>query len=365
MARTLKTRAPSRTATGRNERTDAADAEDAASAATRIPIARPRAARPAPAAHSQAEFQRSPRGTLTRPRLRSDLRTSWADAGHGSPGGPAESGDGALGTYLRAIRALVVVIAAVTLATLVGAIAWHQLRTPSYEASADMLVNPLASDDPTFLGLPFVRDPGDPTRTLQTAATLIDSPRAAALAATRLGRGWTPRRVQNAVDVSPQGQSSIVEATAHADSAAEAARVANRHVRAVLDSRTAELRPLIDRAVADTRAQLTRAPRGSVGAQTLADRVRQLENVRDGDPTLSISQPASPPDAPSGLGLGLVLAVALLGGLALGTLVALAIDLIRPRRLADEEELLTLYRLPVLARIPTLPRRWSKQAKDS
>ena len=38
--------------------------------------------------------------------------------------------------------------------------------------------------------------------------------------------GWTQRRVQSAVDVSPQGQSSIVEVTAHADSAGDAARVA-------------------------------------------------------------------------------------------------------------------------------------------
>ncbi|HEY3019318.1 MAG TPA: hypothetical protein VGJ32_03955 [Solirubrobacteraceae bacterium] len=297
--------------------------------------------------------------------MRTDLRTPWADAGLGSPGEPAEPGDGALGQYLRAIRAHVVLIAAVTLAALVGAVAWNQLRSPAYDASADMLVNPLSSDDPAFLGLPFVRDTGDPTRTLQTAATLIDSPRAAALAAKRLGRGWTQRRVEKAIEVSPQGQSSIVEVTARAAGPGEAARVANRYVQAVLDSRTAELRPLIDRAVADTRAQLSRAPRGSVGAQTLADRVRQLENVRDGDPTLSISQVASPPDSPSGIGLALVLAIALVAGLALGTLAALALDLVRPRRLTEEEELLGLYRLPVLARIPTLPRRWGKQATDS
>src|SRR3989442_12870615 len=103
--------------------------------------------RHAPSARSQAEFQRPPRGTLNPPPLRSDLRTSWADAG---PGEPAEPGDGALGHYLRAIRAHVVLIVAVTLAALVGAVAWHQLRTPTYEASADVLVNPLPSDDPTF-----------------------------------------------------------------------------------------------------------------------------------------------------------------------------------------------------------------------
>jgi capsular exopolysaccharide synthesis family protein len=44
---------------------------------------------------------------------------------------------------------------------------------------------------------------------------------------------------------------------------------------------------------------------------------------------------------------------------------ALAIDLLRPRRLADEEELLSLYRLPVLSRIPVLPRRLRKQTRDS
>jgi Mrp family chromosome partitioning ATPase len=301
-------------------------------------------------------------GTIPSPPVRPDVRHSWADA---SPPPPvdyrAEARDGALGTYVRAIRSHHVIVVAFALALPIGAVAWGQLRSATYEATAEMLVTPIAADDPAFLGLPLVRDTGEAARTVQTAATLIDSPAAARLAARRLGPKWSERRVEAAVAVNPQGQSTIVDVVASGTSASEAARVANAFVRAVIDSRRDLLRPLIDRAMATTRAQLSRLAKGSPGALTLADRLRQLENVRSGDPTLAISQQASPPASASGISLPLVVALALFAGLALGTLVALVLDLVRPRRVADEEELLDLYRLPVLARIPKLPRRALRQ----
>jgi tyrosine-protein kinase len=313
---------------------------------------------------SRLAFESDRGGTLTPLPVRADLRHTWAEP---SPGGPPTGGerDGALGTYLRAIRSHVVLVVAITAAAAVAALAWGQTHTAHYEASAQMLVNPLPSDDTSFLGLPFVRDTGDPPRTLQTAATLIDSPVAARLTARRLGGKWTPQNVQKIVAVSPQGQSSIVDVTATADSAAGSARIANIYVQSVLDGRRNLLRPLIDRAVASTRAQLSHLPVGSPSAASLADRVRQLENVRDNDPTLSISQQASPPQTSSGIGLPLVLMLALIGGAVLGMVAALVIDLARPRRLAEEEELLSLYRLPVLSRIPVLPRRLRKQTNRS
>jgi capsular exopolysaccharide synthesis family protein len=320
--------------------------------------------RPAPVPPAHAESDGPHRGTLNGAPLRSHLRTSWADSGPGPSAERAEPGGRSPSNYLRAIRAHLWLVVAVTLAVLVAAVAWNGARGRTYQASSDVLVNPLPADDPTFLGLPIVRDTGDPTRTLQTAATLIDSAKAAGLTAQRLGHGWTQRRIQEAIEVSPQGQSSIVEVTAKGSSAAEAAHIANVYVKAVLDTRETELRPLIDRAVAATRAQLARAPRGSIGAQTLADRVRQLENVRDADPTLSVSQVASPPEEPSGIGLGIIIVLALVLGLALGAIAALVADLIRPRRISEEDELLGLYRLPVLARIPALPRR-RRGAPDS
>ena len=68
----------------------------------------------------------------------------------------------------------------VTLAAIGASIAWIALRPPTYEATANILVTPLAQEDQTFLGLHVVREAGDPTRTVQTAATLIKSVRGGA-----------------------------------------------------------------------------------------------------------------------------------------------------------------------------------------
>ena len=296
--------------------------------------------------------------------LRVDDPSPWAPPGGGPPRS-ADVGDSALSSYLRAIRSHVPLVVAMTVAGLIAALAWGQLRTPTYEASAQMLVTPLAGDDTAFIGMPFVRDTGDPPRTLQTAATLIDSPRAALLASQRLGKGWTQRRVQNAIVVTPEGQSSIVDVTASSDSADSSAHVANVFAQAVIDSRKRQLEPLIDRAAQSTRAQLSRLAPGSPSAQTLAQRVRQLEDVRDNDPTIAVSQVASPPAGASGIGNALLAIIGLVIGLVLGTVAALVLDLVRPRRITEEEELLALYRLPVLARIPLLPRRLRRRADAS
>jgi capsular exopolysaccharide synthesis family protein len=305
-----------------------------------------------------------PGDTLRPVSVRADDSASWGLPG-GGPRSRADVGDSALSSYLRAIRSHVPLVIAVMIATLLVALAWGQLRTPTYEASAQMLITPLAGDDTAFIGMPYVRDTGDPPRTLQTAATLVDSPRAAQLAASRLGHGWTQAKVQSAVTVTPEGQSSIVDITGSSDSAKDSAHVANTFAQAVIDSRTRQLQPLIDRAMQSTRAQLSRLAPGSPSAQTLAQRVRQLEDVRGDDPTIAISQVASPPVSASGIGTSLLAVLALIVGLALGTLAAFVVDLVRPRRIADEEELLGLYRLPVLARIPVLPRRARRRAAAS
>src|SRR4051812_7815462 len=159
--------------------------------------------------------------------------------------------EGALGPYLRAIRAHRVVVPLIVLAALVGAILYLALRSPSYEANADILITPLPQDDQTFIGVQVVRDsPADPTRTVQTAANLIDTPQAAGLAAKRLGDGWTLEKVQSAVDVEPKGGSNILSATATVGtSGAEAAKVANEYARSALDSRADTLKVQIDLAL--------------------------------------------------------------------------------------------------------------------
>ena len=281
-----------------------------------------------------------------------------AGSGLGGSGDPVE---GALSPYLRAIRSYWPLVLLTALAVASLAALWSQTRPATYEASAEMLITPLPFDDEAFLGLPYIRDTGDPPRTLQTAATLIDSQRAAALAARRLGPRWTPREVERAVEVNPQGQSSVIEVTARADDPEDAARVANRYVQAVLDVRRQALRPLVRASIDNTRDQLSNLPPGATTAETLAERLSRLESVRDGeDPTISISQVAAPPTESLGSSMTLLVAIALVVGLVLGSILALALQVLRPRRLTDEEEAFAISPLPVLARIPELPRRFGR-----
>ena len=281
-------------------------------------------------------------------------------AGSGS-GGAREPAEGALSPYLRAVRTHWLIVVLVALAVTALAALWSQTRASEYQAGTEVLVTPLPFDDEAFLGLPYIRDTGDPPRTLQTAATLIDSQRAAAATARALGAEWTQREVERAIEVNPQGQSSVIEVTAVADDPEEAARVANRYVRSVLEVRRATLRPLVQASIQNTRDQLSRLPQGASSAETLADRLARLESVSDGnDPTLSISQVAAPPSEPLGSSTSLILGIALLVGIVLGSLVALLLEVLRPRRLTDEEEAFGIYPIPVLARIPELPRRWKR-----
>ena len=86
-----------------------------------------------------------------------------------------------------------------------------------------MLVTPVAQEDQTFLGLPVLRDSGDPTRSVQTAANQIHSSAAAVRTATKLGGDWTRNKVLEAIEVTPEGESNILAVTAKADSARKSA----------------------------------------------------------------------------------------------------------------------------------------------
>jgi len=80
------------------------------------------------------------------------------------------------------------------------------------------------------------------TRTMQTAASLLDSPAAAELTARRLGPGWTRPRVQSAVEVETKGQSNVLSVVASAEEPSTAARLANTFARAALDARSATVK---------------------------------------------------------------------------------------------------------------------------
>jgi Mrp family chromosome partitioning ATPase/capsular polysaccharide biosynthesis protein len=271
---------------------------------------------------------------------------------------PASAAEPALGPYLRAIRAHKVLIAVVTLGLVALAAFWlTAVRTPSYEATANLLVTPLPQDDETYRGLQLLRDSGDPTRTVQTASSLVDSPLAAHRTAQVLGPDWSTQRVSDSVTIEPEGESNILAVTGSASDGPTAARLANTYARQTLAVRREVLQRQVGPLLTQLRArQRTLGTSDPAAAATLEDRINQLESVQTGtDPTLDISQTAEVPTSPAGASTPVILVLALLAGLALGSAAAVLIELL-DRRVRDEEEALSILPLPILARVPLLRR---------
>jgi tyrosine-protein kinase len=261
----------------------------------------------------------------------------------------------ALGPYVRAIKSNALLFVAMTLVTLGGAAALVATRSPTYQATTELLVTPLQQDDRTFLGITLLRDSGDPTRTVQTAAALVSSPTVARRTAQKLGGSLTQDSVEQAVKVEPLGESNILAVKAKAASASDAARLANRYAKYALQLRSEVLRSQVEAAIAELRAVEQQG--GGVLSPVDRTRLTELRAVRDrGDPTLSLSQSAQPPSSSSDAPAWLVLALALIAGLTLGSIAAVLVERV-DGTVRDPDELISLASIPVLARVPVVRRR--------
>jgi len=231
-------------------------------------------------------------------------------------------------------------------------------RAPDYTATAQLLVTPLSQGDTRFLGIDLLRDSGDPTRTVLTAATLINSGDAARRTAGRIGAGYDADRIRAAVTVGPVGESNLVGVTAKASSARLAARIANTFARVSLEQRVRVLRRQFERIIADLeRSKVAADRREALTLRRIAAR---------GDPTVTLSQLAEIPSDPTGAPDWLVVALSLVAGLMLAVVTALLIERF-DRRVRDSAELLRIAPYPVLARVPPLPRgrKWTDPRESS
>jgi uncharacterized protein involved in exopolysaccharide biosynthesis len=236
---------------------------------------------------------------------------------------------------MEAIRRHPRVVLGITVLALAAGIAWLFLRSPSYEASANVLLSPVSVDDRALLGIELVRDTGgDPTRAVQTAAGLLESPVAASATAVAMGRDWTPAEVRDAVRVEPEGQTNLIAVTGQATTQRDALRLANTYAASSLRVRDRAVSAQVKRRLADVTERFYEAPRGSDLAAELADQRDTLASVRNGDPTLSLAQRAVPPAKPAGTPAPLLLAVVLVLGLGTGALTAVALEAAQRGRLA-------------------------------
>jgi capsular polysaccharide biosynthesis protein len=217
--------------------------------------------------------------------------------------------EGGFEPYLRAVRRHPLIVVAVTLAALAGAVAWMAARPPQYRATARVLVTPMPFDDATYNRLPVLKDtPGDPVRAVQTAAGIIDSPGAAAGAAQALGRGWTPARVAGAVTITPLGGTNVVGVQAVDRHGATAAAVARAYASAAVEVR----RQSLARQAIALISQLKSGPKFD------PVEISTLLTVANGfDPTFSVA-PSAPTIANARRSNWRIAAAALIAGLVLG-----------------------------------------------
>ncbi len=215
-------------------------------------------------------------------------------------------------------------------------------------------MSPLAQEDQLYTGINAVREAGDPTRTSQTAASLVRSSDAAERTAEQMGGDWTRQKVLDAVSVTPEGESNILGITGKADSADEATRLANTFARQSLESRAAVIEKQAAAEIARARTVADQLGDDTEAKAVLTSRINALEQVTtDGDPTLELSQTATKPESPTGLPFPAIILLAGIAGFTLGSGGALLLELTE-RRIRSEDETIQLYPLPVLARIPVL-----------
>lgn len=213
------------------------------------------------------------------------------------------------------------VVLLITVLAVAAALVATLVRDGSHAARVGLIVTPVAQYDETFLGTGLVRDGGDAARTATTLATTLETREADAEAARRLGAGWSAESVADAVRVTAVDGANVVEITGTDSDEAAAARLATTFAAAVLDARWRAIAPELRERIA-TLDELRDATTGP--AVLLRDRAILATTLAIGrDPTLRL-QDAAPELSEEGPGTSLLLLLALLGGLIVGSLAALA-----------------------------------------
>jgi receptor protein-tyrosine kinase/non-specific protein-tyrosine kinase len=260
--------------------------------------------------------------------------------------------------FLEALRDHWLAIAAAVVAGVLTAAAYSMTAPKRYSAHADLLIKPIPAADQTFLGMSLLRDSGDPTRSVITAARLVKSQGVVARVERRLPPELRSRI--GSVSVTPVSQADIVTIGASAPTASGAAEIANAFAYATLGDRTETFQDELRTTIAHLNDQLAvvRKQRGATEeALAIGDRLASLTPlVGTPDPTVSVVNRALPPGSPSWPRPILSVVIAFFTSLLIASGGAVALALLKPQ-ISREEELVFGQRLPILARIPRLRPR--------
>jgi capsular exopolysaccharide synthesis family protein len=253
---------------------------------------------------------------------------------------------------METVRERIWLVVGVTVLTLAAATLYLATADKVYEAQSELLVTPVAEDDPALTGLALIRSSSDPSRDVETVARLATSRAVAAEVKAELSLDDSPQDLADSIDASPVSQSNIVVISARENDPELAASIANSFAENAIADRDEKLRIQLKPLIESLQARLATGSVRSDTAVTLTEQLTRLESLEaGGDPTIRFETSAAPPDSPVAPRPVLTIAAGLIGGLILGLGAAFLMQAIDPR-LRREEQLRERYGLPILARIP-------------
>ncbi len=282
-----------------------------------------------------------------------DTRADWLEP-------PADEEEG-LRRYVETIRERIwLVLATIVITTLVS-VAYVVFAQKTYEATANLLVTSVSTDDPAIRSLPLIFESSDPTRDVETGSQFVNNTDVAASVKQQLNLSDSAQDLLKKISVQPVAQSNIVAVTAKGNTPEEARRLANTFATAAVADRTDQVHKAIDTQIPQLQAQLRSTPNPAVAA-TLGTELAQFQTLRNAqDPSFRVETLADLPQEAASPRPVLSIAAGLLAGVILGVaaaFVAQALD----RRVRRESQLRRQFRLPILARIPRESSRGRQHA---
>ena len=258
--------------------------------------------------------------------------------------------EGGTQQLLAALRSGKWFIVLATLLSLWGLALYLSRAENVYESSTDLLITPALTGEAVIPGVTLLSASEDPTRNVETVARLVTGPGVMRRVVRDLRLDRSPAAVRASVEASPVAESDIVTITARDSDPRVAQAIANGVGVAAVKERTDALHEQLDDVIPRIRARVDETTDPAT-KEVLASRLADLQTLREmPDPTVRTATSAELPESPIAPRPMLSLVVALVAGLLVGVGGVVALQLLDPRIVSDDQ-LRDRYRLRILARL--------------
>lgn len=236
---------------------------------------------------------------------------------------------------------------AVLLLTLVGAVLWSSAQPKSYEATAQILLQPTDAVEST-ISPGSVSSEADAQRDVTTYSQEITVEPVTNAVRSQLGLHTTLPQLVSRIGVSGQETSNLVSITARDSSPEGAARLATAFATQYQAYRKLLALAQINQALAAAEAD----PAAKVKGSSVAIRVQQLQAAGASETGgVQIIRPATPPSSPASPRLSRNILLGLIAGLILAIATVFGLEIL-DRRLLGAPQFEAAFGAPVLAAIP-------------